>query len=198
MRHSITLGDITDIAVDKNIRSNYPDGIDFCYTDPPWGNGNLKYWKTINRKMNNRECNLLDQETLENRVTELIASYVNNYAFVVYGVREAKSLMDKLKAKPSVKDVQYYEKIYDGNKKNCIICITLNQAEVLDFSFVANTKGVESLVKICELFKDRFNSVLEMFVGIGYYLKILDKYGFKVIGNELNEARLSKALGKIK
>ena len=26
---------------------------DFIYSDPPWGQGNLKYWQTMNVKMNN-------------------------------------------------------------------------------------------------------------------------------------------------
>ena len=48
------------------------------------------------------------------------------------------------------------------------------------------------------MFKEKYNNVLELFVGIGYYLKILDSYDFTVAGNELNQARLLKALGKVK
>jgi len=198
MRHFITNKNIIDPAVENNIQKNFPNGLDFCYTDPPWGSGNLKYWKTINKKATNLDSDLIDQFQLEDRVVDLITKYVNNYAFIVYGVHQAKSIIEKLQSKANVKDVQYYEKTYANNLKNCIICVTLNDNEILDFSDLQKTKGLKSLKIICEMFKDKYKNVLELFVGIGYYLKVLDKYGFVVAGNELNSSRLSKALNKIK
>ena len=41
MKHKITNGNINHERVENNIISNFPNGLDFCYTDPPWGN--LKY-----------------------------------------------------------------------------------------------------------------------------------------------------------
>jgi len=201
MRHKIIQSNINDTDIDQHIQQHYPTGVDFCYTDPPWGSGNLKYWKTMNKKMTNRDIDLIDQTQLEDRVVHLITSYVRNYAFIVYGVHQAQSLIDKLKSKSNVTDVQYYEKTYNsGNKPmlNCVICVTLNNAPIKDFSALENLHGLKGLHYVCDLFKDQFKTVLEMFVGIGYYLKILDKYGYDVIGNELNNARLQKALNKVK
>jgi len=198
MKHFITQGNITDALVEDNIKNNFPNGIDFCYTDPPWGNGNLKYWKTINKKMTSNDSSLISQDELEDKIVDLITANVNNYCFIVYGVREAESLMAKFKQKQNVTDIQYYEKTYANNQKNCIICVTLNKADLMDFSFLQNTKGLKSLSLICEMFKDKYKTVLELFVGIGYYLKVLDKHGFTVVGNELNASRLEKALSKVR
>lgn len=198
MKHFITNKNIIDPEVETNIIRNFPTGIDFCYTDPPWGTGNLKYWKTINKKMTNNDNDLIDQNQLEDRVVDLITRFVNNYAFIVYGVHQAESIIKKLKEKKNVNDIQYYEKTYASNQKNCIICITLNNNKIIDFSHLQETKGLKSLKIICKMFKDKYKSVLELFVGIGYYLKVLDNYNFTVVGNELNANRLSKAIKKIK
>ena len=200
MRHKITQGNITDLQINKNIEANYPNGIDFCYTDPPWGSGNLKWWKTLNKKATNVDAELIDQEILEERIVELITTYVNNYAFIVYGVHQAESIIHKLKQKSNVKDIQYYEKTYQSTKAmvNCVICVTLNDASIKDFSVLEGLKGLKGLRYVCELFKDEYESVLELFVGIGHYLKIFHKYNFNVIGNELNSSRLDKAISKIK
>lgn len=201
-KHVFTQGNISAKNIDKAIKEHYPNGIDFCYTDPPWGTGNLNYWKTINKKMNDGLLiDQIDQQELEERIVPLICNNVNNYAFIVYGVREAQSIMDKFKANPKVIDVQYIEKKYkSGNKwmKNCVIAITFKGSVVHDFTaLLSNENGIKGLVKVCELLKGDNKSVLELFVGIGYYLKVLDKYGFNVIGNELNLSRLQKAIGKI-
>jgi len=41
MKHKITNGNINHERVENNIITNFPNRLDFCYTDPPWGN--LKY-----------------------------------------------------------------------------------------------------------------------------------------------------------
>ena len=51
MRHKITQGNIMSQNVDANISKHFPNGLDFCYTDPPWGTGNLNYWKTMNSEI---------------------------------------------------------------------------------------------------------------------------------------------------
>lgn len=201
MKHKIIQSNIKDSTIDQHLSTHYPNGVDFCYTDPPWGSGNLKYWQTMNKKATMTEAELIDQEILEKRVVDVITKNVNNYAFIVYGVREANSLIDKFKSNDKVTDVQYYEKTYNsGNKpmKNCVICVTLNNAPRRDFSALENLHGLKGLHHVCNLFKNEYKTVLEMFVGIGYYLKVLDKYGFEVVGNELNKARLTKALSKVK
>jgi len=200
-KHYFTQGGINHPQVNEMIKERYPEGIDFCYTDPPWGTGNLNYWKTMNNKANPiNMTEQLDQEQLEVIVADTICDNVINYAFIVYGIREAESLMKKFKAKPNVKDVQYIKKKYQSGSKwyeNCIIIVTLNNAEVRDFSELNGQNGIKSLKTVCEMFKGKFRSCLEMFVGIGYYAKVLDKYGFDIIGNELNAARLEKAIAKL-
>ena len=196
-----TNGNINDPRVEQNIKKHYPNGLDFCYTDPPWGNGNLNYWQTMNNKNNDENMNdQITQEELENIVVNLITNNVNNYAFIVYGKREASSMMSKFKAKKNVKDIQYIKKKYRSGSnwlENCIIVVTLNNAEVKDWSILNGLNGIKSLQKVCEVFKGQYKSCLELFIGIGYYLKVLHKNGFDVVGNELSKARLSKALKKI-
>jgi hypothetical protein len=199
--HVLTQGNINDNQLDIAIAQNYPNGIDFCYTDPPWGNGNLKYWDTMNKKMNQVETDQIDQERLENRCVELICKNVKHYAFIVYGVREAESLMLKLKAQPNVTDIQYIEKKYrSGAKwlKNCVIAVTLNSAPKENWTgLLTNQDGRAGLHVVAKMFKGKYQSVMDCFIGQGFYLETFNEYGFDVIGNELNQARLTKAISRI-
>ena len=36
------------------------DKVDFLYSDPPWGQGNLKYWQTINNRHTGMQRNEIE------------------------------------------------------------------------------------------------------------------------------------------
>lgn len=199
--HVLTQGDITGRQLDHALAEHFPGGVDFCYTDPPWGSGNLKYWATMNEKMTGTVRDALEQQELEKRVVDLICTHVNHHAFIVYGVREAESIMALLRANKRVADVQYIEKRYrggDGWLKNCVIAVNFVGSEPVDWvPILTGQDGLAGLRVICDKFKGRFTTCLDVFIGIGYYLSTLDACGFRVVGNELNAARLSKAIGKV-
>jgi hypothetical protein len=198
--HSFTNLNIIDPRIDLNLKEKYPNGIDLCYTDPPWGNGNLSYWKTINKKMTGSDSDLISQEELEDRIVQLICGNVKKYAFIIYGVREAESLMKKFKGNNRVSNIQYIEKKYkSGSKwlKNCLIVITFSGNDVLDFSNLKDSDGISCLKYVLGYFKNSSKSILELFIGVGFYLKYFDSYGYDVIGNELNLGRLTTAVSKI-
>ncbi len=200
MKHFISNFNIKDKRVLSAIKSKFPGGLDFCYTDPPWGTGNIKYWATMNKRMTGSEADILDQETMEDLVVNIICGNVKNYAFIVYGKKQVNSLVRKFKAHPNVKDVQVYSKKYKSGSRwleNMVVCVTLNDASVMDFSFLENANGLKGLKLVCEKFKGKYKTCLELFVGIGHYLKVLDRSGFVVCGNELNKSRLKKALAKV-
>jgi hypothetical protein len=198
MKHYITNFNIKDVELQKKIKTSFPNGIDFCYTDPPWNN--LKYWKTLNNKMTGGDSELISQNELESVFAKIIVENVKNYAFIVYGVREMQSAVDEFKKYSNVKDIQLYKKTYKSGSKNLtnvVICITLNNAPILDWSDLQSLAGIKGLQYVCDKFKGKYTTCLELFIGIGYYLKVLNDNGFTVIGNELNSARLKKALSKI-
>tara|TARA_R110002167_G_scaffold344426_1_gene553904 strand:- start:1629 stop:2231 length:603 start_codon:yes stop_codon:yes gene_type:complete len=199
MRHKLTQGNIAGSQL-QSLLDTLPNA-HFCYTDPPWGTGNLKYWKTINKRMTGEEANQIDQQELEHIVVDCITKNVESYAFVVYGIKQADSIMKKFRAKPNVSDIQYIEKKYAAGSKslsNCVIAITLNEAPIINWvSKLTNQNGIKGLDVVCEEFKGKHSICLDMFIGVGAYLKCLDKNGFTVYGNELNRARLEKAIGKV-
>lgn len=201
MRHVLTQGNITGGQLIAALKENYPQGVDFCYTDPPWGDGNLRYWATINKKMTASAVNQIDQPELEKETARLISDHVKHYAFVVYGVNQAESLMAVLRSKNNVVDVQYISKKYRSGSKwleNCVIPVTLNDAPIIDWRPVLENKnGMAGLKAVCEMFKGRYTSCLDAFIGQGFYLETLHKYGFAVVGNELNAARVEKAKSRV-
>lgn len=201
MKHKITNHNIIHPNVEKNIKENFPNGLDFCYTDPPWGTGNLKYWTTLLTKHNGLQEHTINQDELENRFVKLITENVNNYAFIVYGKHQGDSCVAKFKQMPNVKDVQVYVKKYRSGSHwidNIVICVTLNNAEIVDWSIMQTLKGLSGLKYICERFKGKYTTCLELFIGVGYYLSMLNKNKYIVCGNEMNITRLQRALAKVK
>lgn len=64
--------------------------VDFVYSDPPWGEGNLKYWQTMNLKMNpgtlRRDVSL---SSFLDRIFDVYLRYTKENAliFIEYGQR---------------------------------------------------------------------------------------------------------------
>ncbi len=201
MRNRLTHGNIKDRQLDNVLEKYYPDGVDICYTDPPWGNSNLNYWKTMNKKKNGVDTNQLTQEQLESRIVGMIIKHVKKYAFIVYGVKQAESLKNKFLAYENVIGVQIISKKYQSGSKwleNVVIVVILNNEKLIDWEpLLKDQNGLKGLEVVCKFFKGKIQTVLEMFIGVGYYLKVLDKYGYEVVGNELSKARLLQAIKKI-
>jgi hypothetical protein len=199
-RHRITQGNIAGGQLQRMLAS-LPMA-DFAYTDPPWGTGNLRYWDTMNKKATGDEIAQIDQHELEGIVCDTICRYVRHYAFIVYGKREADSLASMFFQRPNVSAVQIIPKQYRSGSKwmdNVVIAVTLNDAPERDWLPVLKDKnGMDGLKVICNEFAGKYQYALDMFIGIGYYLKALDRAGFTVYGNELNRARLEKASGRIR
>ena len=54
--HRVRHGDIME-GIDSLMEGQKAD---FIYSDPPWGQGNITYWQTMNVKMNNADRSAID------------------------------------------------------------------------------------------------------------------------------------------
>ncbi len=59
----------------------------YFYSDPPWGEGNLKYWQTINFKMNRVAPKSVDLGAFLHQIFRLASTYCSGIVWIEYGVR---------------------------------------------------------------------------------------------------------------
>ena len=63
------------------------DKADFIYSDPPWGQGNLKYWQTMNFKMTGMERNEIDYNNFIYVLFSVLQKYSKDRVVIEYGQR---------------------------------------------------------------------------------------------------------------
>ncbi len=83
-QHKLTCASLTDPVVDSMLAR---DKVDVLFSDPPWGDGNLKYWVTMNKKMTGKEFSALTNDQMYARIGELVERYVTGNVFIETGPR---------------------------------------------------------------------------------------------------------------
>jgi len=198
--HILTQGNIKGDQLRKALDQHFPSGVDVLYTDPPWGQGTIKYWNTLNKKNTGDDTEILSVEQIETIIVDYIMEYVKQYGFIIYGKREAAGMMARL-TKTGLRDIELIPRTYNSGSKrlpNVVITFRTPLAPAIDWrSLLEGTNDMDTLRIVCDQLAGKAKTVLDMFIGIGDYLKMLDRYGFTVVGNELNSARLEKAIAKI-
>lgn len=198
--HGIMNYNISSPEIELQIQENFPSGIDVLFTDPPWGEGNLKYWKTINARNTGVVIEQIGQDDMEERIVRIILSHIRSYGFVIYGVWQSCSMTERLSRLPTIVDIQVIPKMYRSGSKwlpNVIIISTKNGAEVLDWGRLRDTKGIETAEMVAEITRKTCQTMIDPFCGIGNYLKAFKSVGFTVVGNEVNRSRLNRSIGAI-
>ena len=90
--HKVRHGDIMNGIAD--LMGN--EKADIFYSDPPWGEGNLKYWQTMNVKMNpDAVKKQVDLDLFLNKIFETAAIYSKGIIFIEYGERWAEMVKHK-------------------------------------------------------------------------------------------------------
>src|SRR5262249_37032204 len=89
--HKVTCGSLISPAVDAMLAG---ERVNILYSDPPWGDGNLAYWQTMNRKMTGAIVPQVKHSELYDRILQLIARYVDGFVFVQTARRGGASGMN--------------------------------------------------------------------------------------------------------
>ena len=95
--HKVNCGSLVSGEVDQMLAG---ETVAVFYSDPPWGDGNLAYWKTMAKKMTGQDLAQVNHEQLYDRLTELIQSYVGagGHVFIETGLRWREFVVRRLQA----------------------------------------------------------------------------------------------------
>ncbi len=193
--HVVRHGDIMD-----DLDGFYPSGgIDYVYTDPPWGGANLKYWSTICR----RDCGGVVTRVPEfsqflDRLFEVIddATHQDSVIFMEYGLRWRNLIEFEINrfgfTLNSISVPRY------GNRNlplNLFVFSRNTMTLPTEYTEAINgTKGMNTLYAATSCFRMDGARVLDPFCGLGNTARLCVQRGAIFYGNEINLKRLNKTI----
>ena len=172
---------------------------DVMYSDPPWGQGNLNYWQTINKRHNpeikTEEINL---DAFINQIFTIAKKHSKGVVFIEYGMKWEKQIISYGEnhglihigtAQPKYKAGSVFLPLH--------LHIFHREAVVMPddyFLSIQDTFGMETLRRAIEPFAVPGGIALDPCCGMGYTARIAVENGMAFRGNELNKKRLQKTI----
>jgi len=204
---------VTEIGKHRVKCGNLMDGIsdlmqgekaDIFYSDPPWGKGLLKYWQTLNSKMNNAPNTNIDFESFLNQMFSVAVKHTkkNSVIFVEYGYQWAGLIIHKGE-NAGLMHLGTANPLYKSGSKllpmnlhvfaKTPISITSNY-----LSSISGTKGIETLRTAIKPFAIKDKLILDPACGLGYTAKIAIENKMIFYGNEINKKRLDSTINLLR
>ena len=178
------------------------DTADIVYSDPPWGEGNIKYWETMNKKMNSVEVkSAVPLPAFLNQIFSIATKYSNNMILIEYGMKWYEDIVNYGLKHNLIHNGIAVLKYRSGSKFYPLhLHVFSKRPIVLPSNYLENLKdtyGMDTLRKAIEPFKQSGKIILDPCCGMGYTAQIALETGMFFRGNELNEARLNKTIARL-
>lgn len=196
--HRVRHGDVYD-----DLGELFDRKVDLFYSDPPWGEGNLKYWQTMNQKMNGVEPKEVNLDKFLNRIIQVAVENTTDDAiiFIEYGMRWYQQLVE-LAESYGLRNLKNIELLYGSPERPLMLCI-FSKGKDVEFpegydESVWHTKGFDSLKAAVLPLAGNRKTICDPCCGLGYTAKLAKENGLVFYGNELNEKRLQKTMERLK
>lgn len=197
-RHTVEHGDVMD-GISDLMGGNK---VDIMYSDPPWGQGNIRYWQTMNQKMNGAEKRDILYDDFLKQIFKIADAYVTDFLFVEYGCQWKNDIIDYGTTNNFVHNGIVGLKYRAGSVFRPLDLHVFNRTEKpLDSAYIKNvsdTSGYKTLQRAIIPFADKTKSILDPCCGMGYTAQIAVDTGMTFYGNELNFKRLNKTIQRLK
>lgn len=196
---------IEQIGKHRIQHGNLMDGIDelmqgqqaqIFYSDPPWGQGNLTYWQTMNTKMNGVPPVDIELGAFLDEVFNQAVKYSKQWVLIEYGQKWA----DKVQEMGTSRGLKWHGKIellYRSGSKLLPLDLHIfskNGGELpADYAdSLYHTHGFETLKRAIGPLAKQGEIIVDPACGMGYTAMAADMFGMAFRGNEINEKRLGK------
>ena len=195
-KHKLINGDITKGSIDKLMQT---EKFDILYSDPPWGLGNLKFWNTMNAKMNNVNKFEVNWENFIKCFCNIINQYSKEHSVIIIemGLKFSDHFRNIIEEHTRFKMKQIFNTRYRGGGKLLPLHIMyFSNDNPLSFNeeIITNTYGDDCTDKIIKQCAYDNAVILDPCCGFGRTLRMANKYNMIFRGNEINKARLDKAI----
>lgn len=193
--HRVRHGDINDPELESFLGATKAD---IFYTDPPWGEGNIKYWNTMNRKMNSDVIPVppIQLRPFLDRVLSLAAAYTRGWVVVEYGKRWTEVVKTQAQ-KHGLHHCGTVECLYGStNLPLDLLVFNTSGVQPINLSSVYHQKGYKCVKAVFQLLTPSGGAGvgMDLCCGLGYTARACVDSGLTFMGNELNLARLQETL----
>jgi len=179
------------------------DIADIMYSDPPWGEGNLKYWQTINNRQTGADKNPVNYSKFLWRIFDIAKTHVKpeGMVFIEYGIAWHNNVK-MTAAKHGFHNLGTIRLNYRSGVKFLPLDLHLfSQTPVLIkdnyIDSVRDTHGFETLKQAITPFVSPGMKILDPCCGMGYTAQFAVDNGLTFFGNELNRSRLNKTIKRL-
>lgn len=196
-RHEVEIASIESSAVDK-LFACAGRKARVLYTDAPWGDGNMKYWATLNRKATGAVFNVLPYQALLNRVVYLAKRYVDGHVMITVGEKWVHQVVMTME-EAGMKNMTVFNCLYRSGSKNMPMRIVYGATSAA-WRFNASKfhptdeYGAELHNGMVSAVAERGETLLDPCCGAGAIAKAALSNGMKFKGSDFNSARLKKTI----
>ena len=198
-RHKVRHGDVME-----GLDSLMGDAkADILYSDPPWGEGNLKYWQTMNVKQNpgaeRTEVNLL---AFLNNIFDIASKYCKEICLIEYGVRWDDLVKEYGEKHGFIHNGFATSRYKTGNGPlplhlHVFSRVPLNLPESY-FKSIEWTYDMNTLRAAITPFIKPNYTILDPCCGMGFTAQFAIDNGLTFYGNELSNHRIQKTLKRLR
>tara|TARA_R100001015_G_C4618000_1_gene174402 strand:- start:657 stop:1277 length:621 start_codon:yes stop_codon:yes gene_type:complete len=177
---------------------------DFIYSDPPWGQGNLRYWQTMNLKMTGQEREDVEYSKFLSYFFDTIFLYAKDKCVIEYGCQwndDIVKISEEVGFKHHGSTVCYYKS--GSDLRPCDLHFLSKESNIIlsdEFKNVCTKKQdldlVEYIFNYLEIPKEGI--CLDPMCGMGFTAQASINRGMTFYGNELNLKRLEKTKERLR
>lgn len=188
--HRVSHASIESPVVDELLTG---DRVRILYSDPPWGDGNMRYWATMNSKMNGQSFEPLTYERLLARLRELIERYVDGYVFLETGMKWIDQV-EAMMHDAGCRMLNRTQLEYKSGAKTlpCMLVAGSKIAGIGPPKLAGPTMGAGVSRWMVAAAAAPGEIVFDPCCGMGYSARAAVAAGMRFRGNEFNEKRLAK------
>lgn len=180
MSHRITIHDIMTSNLDDLFGGAKADVL---YSDPPWGEGHLKFWRTHNQQKGHP----VDWVAFVKRIKYLCDRHVKGSIFIETGLRFEQEIINVF-GKPQGRYVIKYKA---GSKTLLNLLLGYGPQPTKDPSGLSGIKVAQTVLSSLPT---KPQSVFDCCVGLGTTAKVAKKLGMTCYANELNPKRAARTM----
>ena len=178
------------------------DKADIFYSDPPWGQGNLNYWQTINQRQTGTAPPEIEFNDFVNQIFDTAVQYCKGIILIEYGKAWSNAIIDK----GCIRGLNYLgngELLYKTGSKFRPLdlhAFSIDKALQLPPNYFQNcyhTYGMDTLKAAVTPFTAPGKIILDPCCGMGYTAQMALNTGMCFRGNEINISRLNKTIARL-
>lgn len=204
--HRVRCGNVMETAGVEELMAG--EQADLFYSDPPWGDGNLKFWRTMNEKMTGRTGYVPpDLHAFLTQIFSLAKRFAKNTVIIDYGVKWEAPLIDMASTVAGLQHLGRATPVYGSTKLPCHTHVFQKSPHSMPapdmtwadyFKRIDGTTAFTCVKLVVAPFAVPGGVYLDPCCGLGYGARVAMLHQMRFRGNELNSARLASTISRLR